>query len=199
MLHNVPNTMNRMIRNVVENHPNSLSCEYYRKHVLRNRREEGEEEEMPFGEETVGGAGVLDSTDEEDYEFEYLGLGWALPAEAFQPSKITDHKDANIGFAPEQTYLIVPQAQTGEEGFFIPRTHDVMYLQLYLGENGPDGEPLIARIAYEIVRMETTTNIPPYTNRWVCNRRDDLHLTAGGLSLMDEINRIKREAKAKTE
>ena len=183
MLYNVPNTLNRMIFNVVANHPNAFSCEMLRRIVTRSNP--GEKEFL--GRETMGGAGVLDTYDEEDYTYEFLGLGYALPTENFQPSKLTDHKDANIGPTEEFSFLIVPQAQSGEEGFFIPKTHDVMYLLL-----GEDPEKQ-AKLAFEIIRMETTSNIPPYTNRWICNRRDDMHISAQEVA--EEAARLRKAGK----
>jgi hypothetical protein len=32
---------------------------------------------------------------------------------------------------------------------------------------------------FEVIALETTSNIPPYTTRYVTNQRDDLHLPAG--------------------
>ena len=31
-------------------------------------------------------------------------------------------------------------------------------------------------LAFEVVGIETTVNIPPFTTRYICNRRDDLHV-----------------------
>ena len=178
MLHNVPTTINRMTRNVVANHPNSFTAEMYRKHTTRRG------DAMVAGRQTMGGAGVLDSGDEEDYEFEFLGYCYALPAENFQPAKISDRKDVNIGANDSFSFLIEPESESGEEGFFIPRNHDVLMLLLWTGVEGK-----YAKLAFEIVGMETTSNIPPYTTRWICNRRDDLHLTADGEFLSTAMRR----------
>ena len=57
--------------------------------------------------------------------------------------------------------------------WFDVRNHDVMYLLLGTGPDAP-------RLAFEIVGTETTSNIPPFTTRYITNRRDDLHIPAGG-------------------
>lgn len=167
MLHNVPNSVNRLVRNVVMNHPNTFNCQIFRKHNLRT----GDDEIEAVGKSTFGGMGVLSSEDEENYEYEYMGNGFALPADQFASAPMVDHHDANIGAENEFRFLIVLEAQETSDDYFDIKNHDIMYL--LFGE-----EPHTARLAYEIVGAETTSNIPPYTMRYICNRRDDLHLPA---------------------
>lgn len=163
MLKSVPNTVNRFTRNVVMNHPNSFNIQIYRKHVTR--RSEGE----MAGKPTLGGIGVIDSGDEIDYEFEYMGNGFALPAEPFQPGAMVDHKDTHVGEGTDFRFLIELEQQNEGDKYFQIRNHDVMYI--LLGDDEAE-----AKVAFEIVSMETTSNIPPYSTRYVCNRRDDLHV-----------------------
>lgn len=168
MLSNVPDAINRMARNVVKHHPNTFSCEVYRKHVTRTAADTVD------GNPTMGGLGVLDTMDEEQFEYVFLGYGYALPAEGFGgPAPMVDRKDANIGSGNEFRFLIEPEAQSGEAEWFDVRSHDVMYLRLGTG-------PAPGKLAFEVVGTETTSNIPPYTTRYVTNRRDDLHIPAGG-------------------
>lgn len=167
MLTNVPSAINRMARNVVMNHPNSYNCQVFRKKVLRQGSETVD------GNPTLGGLAVLDTMDEEKIEYEFIGNGFALPAEAFSPAPMVDRRDANIGTEEQYRLLIEPEGQSGSEDWFDLRTHDVVYLLLGVGPNP-------ARLAYEIMGAETTSNIPPYTTRYITNRRDDLHVAAGG-------------------
>lgn len=163
MLNNVPQAINQLARNVVINHPNTFNCQVFRKTVKRAAPQ------TVGGLPTLGGLGVLDSMDEEDYEYTPLGHGHALPAEGFAPSPMMKRGDANIGPGDEFRFLIEPEEQSGHHEFFIPRNHDVVYLLL-----GTDPQP--PKVAFEIVGEETTSNIPPYTTRYICNRRDDLDL-----------------------
>jgi len=166
MLNNVPQAINRMARNVVINHPNTYNCEVYRKVIRRGG------EATVAGNPTLGGLAVLHSADEEDFEYEHAGNGYALQAEAFGPAPMMDRRDANTGSGDEFRFLIEPEGAPGEPEWFEPRVTDVVYLLLGDGPNP-------ARLAFEIVALETTSNIPPYTTRYVANRRDDLHLPAG--------------------
>ncbi|MCK9394218.1 MAG: hypothetical protein M0Q44_01340 [Methylobacter sp.] len=60
-------------------------------------------------------------------------------------------------------YAVAPTATVDDYGFTVKK-HDVIYL--IIGDT---------RQAFEIVGVETTSDIPPYTKRYVCNIRDDLH------------------------
>lgn len=153
MLNNVPTAINRMARNVVVNHPNTYNCVAVRKRVTRDGP-------VVSGLPTMGGMGVLSSDDEESIEWDLLGNGYALPASLFGVSPMMDRQDANNGPQDESIFLIEPE----DPGLFVPKKHDVIYLVL-------DD----VRLAFEIISVETTSNIPPYTQRYVCNRRDDLH------------------------
>lgn len=161
MLSAVPNSINRLARNVVLNHPNSFNCKVFRETV--ERVDTGTVAGLP----TMGGLGVLDAEDEEKIRHDLVGSGFALPAEGFAPSPMMSAGDANFGPADEFRFLIEPEAESGAPGWFDVRKHDVMYLLLGTGPTPP-------MIAFEIVGTETTSNIPPFTTRYICNRRDDL-------------------------
>lgn len=163
MLNNVPTGINRMARNVVMNHPNAMNCEVYRKTVTRAAPD------TVGGLPTMGGLGVLDSMDEEQYEYAFLGYGHALPAEGFAPAPMVKRGDANIGSGEEFRFLIEPEEPSGHQDWFDVRTHDVMYLLLGTGDTPP-------KMAFEVVGIETTSNIPPFTTRYITNRRNDLDL-----------------------
>lgn len=173
MLNNVPEAINRMARNVVVNHPNAFNCQLFRKTVTRTG------DEIVDGNPTLGGLAVLNTADEEQYEYAFVGNGYALPADGFSPAPMMDRKDANTGGIDEYRFLVEPEGPSGSPEWFDVRTTDVIYLLL-------GGGPNPARIAFEVVGYETTSNIPPYTTRYVMNRRDDLHLPAGPAEDLDE-------------
>jgi len=154
MLNNIPTAINRMARNIVINHPNAYNIIAVRKRVTRAS------DSSVGGLPTMGGMGVINSDDEESVEWDLLGNGYALPANPFSPSQMMDRQDANNGFQDESIFLIEPE----DPELFLLQKHDVIYLIL-------DD----IRLAFEIEGIETTSNIPPYTQRYICNRRDDLH------------------------
>ncbi|SFK63370.1 hypothetical protein SAMN05216302_101114 [Nitrosomonas aestuarii] len=154
MLNNVSNGVNRMVRNVVINHPNSWECQVFKKIVNR------------ANPQTIGGMGVLNSDDEDDVSWELLGSGYALSADMFSPSSMTDRLDANNGFSDEARYLIEPENPAGTTDGFSVAKHNVIYI--IVSE--------LVRVAYEIVDIETVSNIPPFVFRYVTNRRADLDI-----------------------
>jgi len=155
MLNNVPNAVNRLARNVVINHPNSYNSVMMRKVINRVAAE------SIGGAPTLGGLAVISSDDEDDISWEILGNSFTLPVGEFEDSKMMDRQDANNGAIDEYRFLIEPEVVNG----FVIKKDDVMYLTIGA-----------VRLAYEIIGIETTSNIPPYTKRYVCNRRDDLHV-----------------------
>lgn len=170
MLNNVPNGLNQLVSNVVRYHPNTFNCEVLRKVVTR------ETAVMWGGDPTIGGMGVLDNEDEEEFEYQLMGAGFALPAETFQASPLMDKNDANIGYANEFRFLIVPAAQnSNEDGWFDIHTHDLVYILLFDGEHENP-----AKLCFEVVGREATNNIPPFSTRYICNRRDELDISVDG-------------------
>jgi uncharacterized membrane protein YuzA (DUF378 family) len=165
MLTNVPSAVNRMARNVVINHPNAFNCQVFRKTVTRAG-------DVVSGLPELGGLGVLSSEDEEQYTYAWVGNGYSLQVEAFQPALMMDRRDANNGLESEFKFLIEAEDAAGMPGAFEPKKFDVMYLLLGDGPNP-------AKVAFEIVGIEAMLNIPPYTSRYIANRRDDLHVAAG--------------------
>ncbi len=161
MLHNVPVQISRCNRMTIINHPNTFSCQVWRREVLRKADDEF------AGKPTFGGIGVIDSGDEENFRYYFLGNGFLFPAEPFQPAKMNDAGDANVGASNEFLFAIFSEAQSSEEGYFEPQNHDVVYV--LLGER-----PNEAKLAYEVVEVETTVNIAPFVTRYRCNRRADM-------------------------
>lgn len=165
MLHLVPRGINALTRNVVINHPNTFNCQVYRKEVTRDGGG------TMGGKQLMGGIGVIETDDEEKYEYNWIGNGYALPAQNFEPARLVSRGDANVG-PDEFQFLIAPEEPSGSEDWFDIRTHDIVYILLGSG-------PKPAKLAFEVVGRDTTVNIAPFCARYVCNRRDDLHLPAG--------------------
>jgi len=163
MLNNVSEAINRMTRNLVINHPNAHPVQVFRKTVTRTAPT------AVAGLPTLGGLGVLESTDEEAFEYAFLGNGFAMPTDPFSPAPMVRRGDANIGASEEFRFLIQPEQPSGHPQWFDVRKHDVMYLLLGIGPGAP-------RLAFEVMGTETTSNIPPFTTRYITNRRDDLHV-----------------------
>lgn len=166
MLINVPAGINAMARNVIMNHPNAFNCHVYRRQMMRQDPEVG-------GAPALGGMMVLSADDEQDIEWSMVGMGFALPAEQFQPASMMDRRDANTGSGDEFRFLIEPEEMIGNPGGFEIKKNDVFYIILGEGDAAP-------RLAYEIVDVETVVNVPPYVPRYVTNRRDDLALDDDG-------------------
>jgi len=154
MLNTVPQAVNDMARAVLENHPNTYNCQIYRKVI--NRVSDSE----MGGRPTIGGLGTVDSEDEDDFSYAYLGNGYALQAEPFQPSSMMDRQDANNSFDTELRFLIC--ADTDQD--IVLKKRDVVYLLL--------GNTI--KMAWEITAIETIINIPPFNLRYIMNRRDDI-------------------------
>jgi len=157
MLTNVPQGVNRMARNVIVNHPNTFNCQVFRKKVTRPG-------DLSGGMPKLGGLGVMSSDDEEQVEWEFIGNGYTMQAEQFGPAYMMDRQDANNNGGDEFRFLIEPEEAPGMPGSFEVKKNDIALI--LLGEE--------VRIAYEVVQVETTINIPPYVMRYVMNRRGDL-------------------------
>ncbi|MEN3067898.1 hypothetical protein [Uliginosibacterium sediminicola] len=163
MLSNVPTAVAKMARNVVIHHPNSYNIQVYRKTVTRPQSNEGT---------LADGVRMLNTDDEDEFDYEWIGNGYALPADTFSPASVADHGDAVIGAQPtEMRFLIEPEEEAEHPEFFTPRRTDVFYILLGDPETG-------AKLAFEVVDVEAMSSIPPYAPRYVCNRRDDLHRAA---------------------
>lgn len=156
MLHSVPTQVNALMSTVMMNHPNSMDVVVYRKHITRA-------DQQWSGQPTIGGMTSLSSTDEEQFEYARLGRGYAMPAESFQGARMVKSGDANIGGVEEFRFCL--QCAPGED--WVPKDHDVFFVLLEGTEDGPS-------FAFEIVGIESTSNIPPFNLRYICNRRDGL-------------------------
>jgi hypothetical protein len=160
MLNSIPEAVNAMAVAVIQNHPNAVNCSCYRKVLLRSGGE------AVGGIPTLGGMAVLDSEDEDDIDIQWIGNGYALQAEPFQPSMMMDNQDANNSYAVQIPFLIVPESVDNE---FTLKKRDLIMLLFNDG---------LIKLAWEIVAIETVINVPPFTHRYLLNKRADLNLVA---------------------
>jgi len=159
----IPVAMNAALRNVLLHHPHTFHCEIYRKIILR------ESEKMVAGLPTLGGLGVLDSMDEEDFDYVFVGMGFALPISGFAPVSLVQNDDAALEAENNVCFVIEPEAEPDQPDYFSIKRHDVMYLRLNNDLNPP-------KLAWEIVSRQSLGNMGGFTRRFICARRDHLHL-----------------------
>ena len=162
MLNVIPITINKAARNMVINHPNSLHGQLIRKVFTRASTSN------LMGLPTIGGLGVINSEDESDYDFIPLGHASVLQVENFAASQMMDQRDANNGFDDAFTFLIEPEILPPLEGGFEVKKNDILFVTV------SEIVGAVATLAFEIVAIESTSNIPPYTQRYICNRRNHL-------------------------
>lgn len=167
MLNNIPRGVLKMARNVIMNHPNSFNFELYRR---KNLREDSD------GEISVGGMLVLTPEDEHEVTWDFVGFGFAIPAEMFgSPSMLNEREDHAFNGLEEFRFLLEPEARLGDEGGFDIKKGDVFYVRI------GDNEDMI-KIGHEIIGIESSIHIPPYTERYITNRRADLDVRAEPMS-----------------
>jgi hypothetical protein len=162
MLHQIPINTNSTMRTVVLRHPNSVEVSVFRKEV---KRVDAATPGTMGGLPTLGGMGVLDSEDEDDFDYAELGDGKLLPCEAFQPSDMVDRNDGiNAAEGVLMYCMIEPVVKPDAPEYFELKTHDLVFLVVWEG----------VYVGYEVVGRETNINIPPYTRRYMLQKRDDL-------------------------
>lgn len=160
MLTNIPTQINRVSRQLVLRHPNSMDCTVQRKTV--NRTADTDLGGLP----TLGGAGVLDSEDEADFTFTALGAGRIKFAETFTPDigNVSDD-DTVITYAEGMIQAQVEcSADPSSDDFFTTDKHDLVIAE--------PGAGII--IPYEVVAVTSKGDIPPYTRLLLLNPREDL-------------------------
>lgn len=163
MLNRVPAHVNYAVRQVVLRHANSMDCFLLRKEVKRTESVDGQDQEMA-GLPTIGGMGVLDSEDEQDFDYEEIGDGRALICGTYEPQSLNSRQDSPVQRL-QQEVQIEPVAEPGTPGWFDVQKRDIVVLLPGMGVG----------VALEIVDIIGNVNIPPYTQRYICNPRDDLH------------------------
>lgn len=154
---------NKAMRAVVLRHPNSVECAVFRKTV---RRVDDQQPGTMGGRPTLGGMGLISSEDEDDFDIQPLGDAYLLPCEAFQPSTMNNRDDGMDAADGVMLYcMIEPEANPGSAAYFDLEKNDYVFLVVWDG----------IYMGYEIVGVETTINIPPFTRRYMLNKRDDLN------------------------
>lgn len=167
MLYQIPMNTQKTMRTVVLKHPNAMDVAVFRK-VLK--RQDEQPDSMMGGLPTLGGMGILDSEDEDDFEMQPLGEGRLLPCEPFQASQMVDRNDGIDPADGVYTYCMIES--TGAPGSpedFELKSHDYVFIVVWEG----------VYTGYEVVGRETNINIPPFVRRYVLNKRDDLQFLGG--------------------
>ena len=154
MLNNVPLAIRRSVRAVTLNHPNRMTCTVYRKVVTRAAPD------TLGGLPTLGGLGVLDDEDEADFDYQSLGDGVVVMLQVYQGGfRSDDNSLLDNPNTSQQEALLEPLADDG----FMPKKHDLV--SIVVGD---------AVLPYEITDITGTVNIPPFTQKYVLQLRDEL-------------------------
>lgn len=154
MLNNVPLAIRRSVRAVTLNHPNRMTCTVYRKVITRTAPD------TLGGLPTLGGLGVLEDDDEADFEYQSLGDGVVVMLQVYQGGfRSDDNSLLDNPNTPQQETLLEPLIDDG----FTPKKHDLV--SIVIGD---------AVLPYEITDITGTVNIPPFTQKYVLQLRDEL-------------------------
>lgn len=167
MLTSAPIAINRSSRLVVLRHPNAFAITVHRKTVKRVETVGGVESEMG-GSPTMGGMGMLRSEDEAEFDYVELGDGKLLFTNGAQPVALNEQGSAQIVEA-QKTCLIESKAEPTAADHWVAQRGDLVALDLGLG----------VIIAYEVADIIGNVAIPPYTQSFVLNPRDDLDYEDG--------------------
>lgn len=154
MLNNVPLAIRRSVRAVTLNHPNRMTCTVYRKVITRVAPD------TLGGLPTLGGLGVLEDDDEADFEYQSLGDGVVVMLQVYQGGfRSDDNSLLDNPNTSQQETLLEPLIDDG----FTPKKHDLV--SIVIGD---------AVLPYEITDITGTVNIPPFTQKYVLQLRDEL-------------------------
>ena len=154
MLNNVPLAIRRSVRAVTLNHPNRMTCTVYRKVVTRVAPD------TLGGLPTLGGLGVLEDDDEADFDYQSLGDGVVVMLQVYQGGfRSDDNSLLDNPNTSQQETLLEPLIDDG----FTPKKHDLV--SIVMGD---------AVLPYEITDITGTVNIPPFTQKYVLQLRDEL-------------------------
>lgn len=163
-MNRVVETINRMNSQVMSKRSPAFGAQLFRKRLLRTSPS------SVGGIPTLGGVAVLSSTDEENFDYQFLGNARVMRIADYAPSLMIDRMDTHNsgGNGNEHRFIIEPEAPSGSPDWFAPKVHDVMYL--WTDSAGT------VKVGFEIVGVEAVNNLAPYSVRYVCNRRADLDL-----------------------
>jgi hypothetical protein len=109
---------------------------------------------------TLGGLGVLEDDDEADFEYQSLGDGVVVMLQVYQGGfRSDDNSLLDNPNTSQQETLLEPLIDDG----FTPKKHDLV--SIVIGD---------AVLPYEITDITGTVNIPPFTQKYVLQLRDEL-------------------------
>ncbi len=160
MLNSVPIQINKAKRQFVLRHPNTMDCSILRKVVLRQDSPPDEEGGGP----TIGGIAMLSSDEEDEIDWAEVGEARLLFGEPYQAVAMADRRDSLGEASPEVRAMIECVLDPADPGFFAPKKQDLVVIV-----PGAD-----IRLVYEVVDIEGGVNIPPFTQRYILNPRDEL-------------------------
>lgn len=154
MLNDVSLAVRRAARAVTLNHPNRMTATVYRKVIVRTAPE-------TFGGlPTIGGLGVLTDEDETDFDYQELGDANVVMLGTYQGGfRSDDNSLLDNPDTPKQEALIEPVI----EGQFTLKKRDL--IGVVIGD---------ATLPYEVTDITGTVNIPPFTQKYVLQLRDEL-------------------------
>ena len=152
MVDRVAMAMRKMAANVTRKHAKSFDIAAYRKTISRENPKE------------LGGARVLSSDDEPDYEYNELGDGTLVFLDNYNPSSLTDNSSTFDYAEPHFFGLVESLAKEDEEGYFRLIKSDIVYI--IFDEN--------TAIALEVAGVESTVGVSPYGARYKLEKRDDM-------------------------
>lgn len=164
MLKNIPEGIASISRSIISNHPNRWSVQVFKS--VYTRQSVG----VMGGIPTLGGVGVLTAEDESERDFELKGYGYALSVDGFTASSMTDWGDATQPDNNRFTFLIEPVPDKSSAQRFEIEKRDIILI-LLTGDMATS-----PKIAYEVVGIDSTVNIAPYTKRFVCNKAAHLDI-----------------------
>ena len=119
-------------------------------------------------------AGLI-SLEEAEREWSLQGFGcMVLESEWKKTNKyLSGEASGEANPAEKIRLLIEPEEPSGSEGFFIPQKGDVFFVLIGEHDNPP-------RFAFEVAGVENWVNGYPLLPRFLCVRREDLDVLAGG-------------------
>ena len=131
-----------------------MTCTVYRKVITRTAPD------TLGGLPTLGGLGVLEDDDEADFDYQSLGDGVVVMLQVYQGGfRSDDNSLLDNPNTSQQETLLEPLIDDG----FTPKKHDLV--SIVIGD---------ALLPYEITEITGTVNIPPFTQKYVLQLRDEL-------------------------
>ena len=140
-------------RRVIMNHGNAHSAVVYRKEITRP------------SPELLGGAMVLSTDDEPEFDYVELGEAKLLFMDGYVESSLSDNTQTYNYAEPSRNVILASVAETGSPEFFIPKKSDIVYYFTILD----------VAIAYEITKVLGVVEGSPYSTRYEISKRDDLN------------------------